>query len=274
MKLAMTTLGAPEWDIETLRSRAAEYGYDGIDFRGYLDEIDVTRRPEFTEDAAATRAAFEEADVEISAISSSIGLCEPTRREDHLAEAERLLPVLDALGVDRVRVFGRGDLETHSRSELADAAAETMDRILSLEGAAEITWMVETHDNWIASEDCRLLLDRIDEPNVGALWDMGHTPRVGDESPAETLATLGDDIVYAHVKDAVYDPDHPDAMDDGWRYVTPGEGDLPLAESVRLLHERGYDGWLTFEHEKRWHPELPEPDAIFPAFVEWYDSLE
>lgn len=26
---------------------------------------------------------------------------------------------------------------------------------------------------------------------------------------------------------------------------------------------------LQFEHEKCWHPELAEPEDIFPAFVKW-----
>jgi len=58
-------------------------------------------------------------------------------------------------------------------------------------------------------------------------------------------------------------------MQDGWHYVAPGTGELPLAESIHLLKENGYDGWLLFEHEKRWHPNLPEPEEIFPQFVAW-----
>jgi sugar phosphate isomerase/epimerase len=62
-------------------------------------------------------------------------------------------------------------------------------------------------------------------------------------------------------------------MGDGWRYVIPGTGVLPLADSIRLLKANGYDGWLQFEHEKRWHPELPEPEEIFPAFVQWVRTV-
>jgi len=28
-----------------------------------------------------------------------------------------------------------------------------------------------------------------------------------------------------------------------------------------------------FEHEKRWHPELEEPEEIFPRFVAWVKPL-
>ncbi len=107
----------------------------------------------------------------------------------------------------------------------------------------------------------------------GVLWDMGHTARVGGETPAETYAAVGARTFYTHVKDAVYDADHPQAMKDGWRYVQPGTGQLPLAEAIALLKQNGYDGWVMFEHEKRWHPELEEPDVIFPQFVGWAQPL-
>jgi sugar phosphate isomerase/epimerase len=58
-------------------------------------------------------------------------------------------------------------------------------------------------------------------------------------------------------------------MEDGWRYVSPGAGQLPLKTSVTLLKDNGYTGWYQFEHEKRWHPELPEPEDIFPIFAGW-----
>ena len=71
----------------------------------------------------------------------------------------------------------------------------------------------------------------------------------------------------------LFDPSHANAMDDGWRYVLPGEGELPLAEALVLLKRNGYDGWALFEHEKRWHPDLAAPEIAFPAFVRWVQPL-
>ena len=72
---------------------------------------------------------------------------------------------------------------------------------------------------------------------------------------------------------AVYDPAHPEAMQDGWRYVLPGDGQLPLTEAIAVLKQNGYDGWILFENEKRWHPTLAEPEVAFPAFVSWIRPL-
>lgn len=136
-----------------------------------------------------------------------------------------------------------------------------------------MSWLFETHDLWVKAQHCRLLLENIPDPAFGALWDMGHTYRVGREAPADSFRAIGTRVGYVHVKDAAFDPDSPLAMQDGWHYVVPGTGELPLAESLALLQESGYDGWLLFEHEKRWHPNLPEPEEIFPRFVDWIRPL-
>ena len=52
MKISFMTLGCPNWDIDTICARGQEYGYDGVDLRGYLDQIDVTLLPEFTTQAS------------------------------------------------------------------------------------------------------------------------------------------------------------------------------------------------------------------------------
>ncbi len=273
MKLTFTTLGCPGWDLDTICRRAREYGFEGVDFRGYLDTLDVTFLPEFTTGAAETRRRLADAGLAVSGIASSITVCDPAKRAASLEEAQRTIAAAKALGTRNVRIYGGGDLNGHSRVELAIIGCEGIEQILALDGAQDLHWLFETHDNWIKSTDCKLLLDAIPSPAFGALWDIGHTPRVGGETPAETYAAIGPRVGNTHVKDAVYEPGHPKAMQDGWRYVVPGTGQLPLAEAIHILREHGYDGWLTFEHEKRWHPILAEPEEIFPAFTAWARSV-
>jgi sugar phosphate isomerase/epimerase len=144
-----------------------------------------------------------------------------------------------------------------------------MEQILALDGAGELHWLFETHDIWARAGDCRLLLEHISHPAFGALWDIGNQPAEGAETPQQIYAAIGPRIAYTHLKDAVYDPGHPQAVAGGWRYVLPGRGQIPLAEAVMLLKEHGYNGWLVFEHEKRWHPGLDEPEVAFPAYTRW-----
>jgi sugar phosphate isomerase/epimerase len=273
MRIGFTTLGCPDWDIDTICARASAYGFDGIDFRGLKETLDVTLLPAFTTGVTKTKSKLANAGLEVCGIGSSIRLCDSEKRIDNIEEAKRTIAVARALGCKNVRVFGGGNPQKTGREKAADLGRECMDAILALDGAGDILWLFETHDHWIKAHDCRLLLDRSPDPAFGVLWYIGHTPRVGGETPQETYAAIGPRIGYTHVKDAVYDPGHEHAMQDGWRYVPPGTGGLPIAEAIALLKDNGYTGWIVFEHEKRWHPELPEPEEIFPQFVEWAKPL-
>ena len=273
MKMAFTTLGCPEWDLDTVITKGSEFGYAAVDFRGIQQEIDVTKLPEFTTEIAKTKRKLDEANLAVCGISSSLRVCDDLLHDDNLEEAKRTIPVAAELGVPNIRVFGVGNAEEKTKEELADIGQGTMEDVLALDGADQFKWVFETHDHWIKSEDCKLLLDRVTVPIFGALWDIGHTSRVGEEDPADTLAALGDRVYYTHVKDAVYDPDQEHAMKDGWKYVPPGTGQLPLEKALNLLKDRAYDGYVMCEHEKRWHPTLPEPEDIMPLFVSWFQGL-
>jgi sugar phosphate isomerase/epimerase len=244
-----------------------------VEFRVYLDEIVITKLPRFTTEAASTRRRLNDAGLEVSAISSSIRVCSAENRAANLDEARRTIDVARRLGAENVRVFGGGNLDGSNHAELAKVGLDCVEALLALDGATDLHWLFETHDNWIKATDCALLLDNIANPAFGALWDMGHTARVGGETPEQSYAAIGPRIGYTHVKDAVYDPSHPQAMSDGWRYVLPGEGDLPLADAIGVLRRHGYEGWILFEQEKRWHPTLAEPEVAFPAFARWVKPL-
>lgn len=273
MKLSTTTLGCPAWSLDEIIKNCSEYGLAGIDFRGVQDVLDVTQLPEFTSGVNETKRKLVDAGLQVSGISSSIRVCVSEKLQDNIEEAKRTIAAVKALDCTQIRVFGAGDSAAHSKEQLADIGRDTIEKILQLDGARDIKWVFETHDEWIKAVDCKLLLDRIPDPAFGVLWDMGHTARVGGETPAETYAAVGSRTFYTHVKDAVFDETHARAMKDGWRYVPPGTGQLPLAEAIALLKENNYDGWIMFEHEKRWHDELEEPEVIFPQFVGWARPL-
>ena len=207
MKISFTTLGCPDWDLDTICRRGREYGYEGVDFRGLQETMDITQLPAFTSGVAQTRRQLADAGMEVSGISSSIRVCVPEKLEENVEEARRSIPVANALGCGAIRVFGGGDSKTCSKEELADIGRETMEQILELDGACQLKWLFETHDEWIRAVECKLLLDRIPNEAFGVLWDMGHTARVGEESPEQTYQAVGPRIGYTHVKDAVYDPE-------------------------------------------------------------------
>jgi sugar phosphate isomerase/epimerase len=273
MKLSFTTLACPAWDLPTICCRAREYGYDAIDFRGLQETLDVTALPAFNIGVAATRKLIADAGLEVSGISSSLTVCDDAKRAANIEEARRTIPVALALGCRNIRLFGGGDINRLGRQGAAEVGRRCIEQILGMPDAEKLNWLLETHDNWVSVADCKLLLDAISHPAFGALWDMGQTPRCAGETPAQTWAGIGSRIRYTHIKDAMYDPNHPLAISDGWRYTAPGEGSLPLADAIKLLNAHGYQGYLVLEHEKRWLPKLPEPEEILPGFPRWVRAV-
>ncbi|MCP4643624.1 MAG: sugar phosphate isomerase/epimerase, partial [bacterium] len=183
MKTSTTTLGCPGWDLATVVRNLADYGYDAVDFRGLGEALDITKAPEFTTGLPGTKRLLEDAGLAVSCISSSIRVCAPELLDENLEEARRTLAVAVELDAPGVRVFGGGDVEQCGREELAAFAADTMERILALDGAEKVRWGIETHDHWVAASDVRVLLDRIPDDRVGVVWDVGHTTRVENEGP-------------------------------------------------------------------------------------------
>ena len=56
-------------------------------------------------------------------------------------------------------------------------------------------------------------------------------------------------------------------------YCLAGDGDVPLRSILEVLSDAGYDGWITFEWERKWHPELPPPEVAFPHFIKHMKKL-
>ena len=60
---------------------------------------------------------------------------------------------------------------------------------------------------------------------------------------------------------------------DGQRWVFPGEGEVPLRETVARLDAFGFEGFYSFKWEKIWNPDLPEPQIAMPHFLAFMASV-
>jgi sugar phosphate isomerase/epimerase len=67
-------------------------------------------------------------------------------------------------------------------------------------------------------------------------------------------------VVNVHLKDAR-------RSTDGWQLVLLAEGEVPVKDGLRLLKQRGYDDFISVEWEKKWHPEIADPEVAFPQHL-------
>jgi sugar phosphate isomerase/epimerase len=118
---------------------------------------------------------------------------------------------------------------------------------------------------------CRRVVEACKSPSLGILWDVGNPYNEG-EKLAETWENVKGHVTYLHVKDEKRLPPNAQGVQD-WKYVLCGEGDVELKEMFSLLKKSGFKGWASFEWEKKWHPELAEPDIALPHYVKAMRTL-
>src|SRR6476659_7387087 len=106
MKIAFSTVSCPKWDFETITARAKEYGYDGVEIRGFLNEPLLTASNLFLSDPQRIRAMFQYHAVEIACLASSIWMSGSTRESRRRAdEPKQFIDTAALVGCPLVRVF-------------------------------------------------------------------------------------------------------------------------------------------------------------------------
>lgn len=275
MRLAFSTLACPRWSIEEAAAAGASYGYEGIELRLVDGElIDPRMSPD---DRRRVSSACAEAGLPIVAVDSSIRVVADAAGDAGETVGADLLAFLElasAWQAPVVRVFG-GSLpaDPTARAEQMRVAASVLERASAQAERLGVQIGVETHDDFSSSSVVAELLAMVPSSAVGAVWDSHHPYRMG-ESPAEIYANIGARLALAQVKDAR----RSDAQASGWELVLLGAGEVPLREMVEVLRRGGYEGWLSVEWEKRWHPEIEEPEVALPQHArvlsEWMREPE
>jgi sugar phosphate isomerase/epimerase len=125
---------------------------------------------------------------------------------------------------------------------------------------AGVTVLMETHGDFTHSNDIETVRSGVASDAFALLWDAHHTFVAGHEAPADTYAALGKWVRHTHLKDS-----KPEGADH--RYVLTGTGEVPVRTQVQVLAGAGYKGFYCFEWEKKWHPEIEEPEIAFPHFA-------
>ena len=258
MKLSFCTLGCPDWDLDTIAARGRDLGFDGVELRGTAGEhIGPDETPEAR---AEFRRRFADADLEIACIMGYSSFTSPDdeARAESIRVAGRFLEVARDVGCPTLRVFG-GVFGELSRDEAVDRVVDGIRQLTPKAEELGVRIALETHDDWCIGENIRAVVDGVASEAFGICWDVSNA--FFTEPMEETFAAIRDRIYHVHFKDAV-------RTDEGKvQSVLPGTGGVDMAGALQLMIDAGYDGWLSFEWEKKWEPELPDPDIAFPHYV-------
>jgi sugar phosphate isomerase/epimerase len=263
LPLGFSTLGCPTWPWAKILDFAAEQQFASIELRGILENMDLTQVPELApERLGETKRQLKAHGLSVSCLGASAQMhdLDPAKHAAQLDEARRFIDLAHALGAPYVRVFGNEYVKDVPREQMLAHIGGALRSLGDYAKPKNVTVIIESHGDFTDSPALLEILQRADSPNVALLWDAHHTFVSGKEQPEDTVRQLGRYIRHTHLKDSV-----PAGNDR--RYVLTGTGDVPVKRQIAALAKIGYRGFYSFEWEKRWHPEIEEPEVAIAQYA-------
>ena len=268
MRLCFSTLGCPDWSLARVIDAAGRMGYDGVELRFVEGDDALWARRELTgAGLRETRARLADAGLGVPCVDTRSFFHSPAAaaRRTALDEAARTAAVAAELGAAGIRVFGDrvqpgADLAS-TRGWIAESLAALRER---LRGGGVELWL-ETHGDFAPAAASRALVEQAGAEGIGIVWDPANAFSEFGEEPEAGFAALGALVRHVHLKDARRSADGRVP----WRPVLTGAGDVPAARTLAIVERSGYRGWVSYEWEKRWHPEIEEPERALPHFLGW-----
>jgi sugar phosphate isomerase/epimerase len=263
VKLAFSTLGCPDWDLEKIAQAAREYGYEGVELRALGGELDLLTRPEFQrEQVSSTRAWLADQGLNICCVDTSCRFDskDVEERRSNVEVAVRHTELAAALGASLIRIFPDKIQPGLTRDETRDNIAACLREVAQL-GIGNVRIALETHGDFARGSDAAEIMRIVDDPKVVLIWDVANSMASGD-SIAKATRAVAPYLAHVHLRDAraVDGQEH-------WLPVLAGRGQVPFVETVEALRRLQFDGYLSFEWEKYWHPEIEEPEVALPDFA-------
>ena len=242
VKLSTMTSVTPDWTLDQIIEGMQKHGYQGLEPRagwGHAAGLELDTTPA---DRDAARSKLEAAGLAVSCIATGARFAaeDSSELDGYIAETDKAIDLVADLGGGLVRTFGgaRGKGEVRG---IVNRTADAYKRVVDHAADRGVIVMMETHDEWCNSAQVRSVVETVNHPNLGVLWDFMHTQRMG-ERPEETMGVIGALTKHVHAHDGRY-------VDGGRKLDTVGlgEGELDHGTPLKLLSDAGFDGYFSVE---------------------------
>ena len=243
-------------DIFGVMDEAVRMGFEGLE----LDDSDDVMNPEaFARIREYSKAAG------LPVIGLDIG-ADFTKNDlksldEEVERVKKILEMATILEVPRMRhdvCYGNFNSEDITFEEALKVMAEGCFRVADYAKTLGIKTMFENHGFYM-QDDLRVkkLMDAVDHDNFGLLIDVGNF-MCTDTDPVEATRNLAPYVSHVHAKDFHFKNSCEPFPGDGWfetsngnflRGAIIGHGDARTHESIKILKDSGYDGYVTLEFE-------------------------
>jgi len=243
MQLCTMTSVCPDWDLATTVAGMQRHDYVGLEPRiGWRHAQNIepdcppARRTEI-------RSQLADDGLGIPCIATGVrsAVADPAERVQAVEDMREAIDLAADLGARCVRTFGGAYEAGVELRHVVDRAAACYREVMSQAADRGVDVLFETHDAWCDSAHVRAVVERVDHPNMGVLWDLLHTAR-RFETPAQSAANLAQYVRHVHVHDARW-------VDDGRKIEICkfGDGFVDHAGCLAALRRAGYEGFVSVE---------------------------
>ena len=191
--------------------------------------------------------------------SCTFDSADAAERRRQVELAGRHCELAAALGAPLIRVFPDKVPEGATREETRDRIADSLREVARL-APRGVRVGLETHGDFAGGPATADILRRADHPNLRVIWDAANTLASG-EALEVTARAVAPYLAHVHLRDA-----RPTGRE-YWTPVLAGRGLVPFGEVVAALRGLDYRGYVSFEFEKYWHPEIEGPEVSLPDFA-------
>jgi sugar phosphate isomerase/epimerase len=269
MKLAFSTLGCPHWELERIVQAARDYGYTAIELRAVAGDLDLLKRPELKPGRVEkTRRWLADQNLSVCCVDSSCTFDsrDAPERSKQVDLALRHCELAAGLGAPLIRIFPDKIQAGATREETRDNIAACLHEVAQ-RGPGVVRVGLETHGDFARGDASAEIMRLADHPKVALIWDIANSVAAGD-SIEEAANAVAPYLAHVHLRDAraVEDQEH-------WLPVLAGRGEVSFSKALAALNRLGYQGYISFEWEKYWHPEIEDPEIAFPDFIRAMNQL-
>lgn len=240
----------------TLIEKAAELGFDGIEFiEGALTNMENAHLiREKCAEVGITPVAF--------CVGANFAMEDEAALENEIKRVCGLVDIAVEMGVSMLRHDVAYTPFNRKYNTGYDAALPYMVKgIRAVADYAEsrgIKTMTENH-GYFSQDALRVekLINAVSHPNFGALVDIGNF-MVVDEDPCVSVGIMAPYAIHVHCKDFYFKSGSEIDPGEGWlttrggnklRGCVIGFGAAKAAQSIGVLKRKGYDGYMTVEYE-------------------------
>jgi sugar phosphate isomerase/epimerase len=267
LKISFSTLGCPDWTIAQALEIGVRAGYSGLELRFVQGEASLWKLPSFHgTELRETSKQIADSGLVVCCVDTSCRFDSPQKseRERWIDEGVRMAELAAELHSPGIRVFGDRIDPTSTRAATQGWIVDSLKTLIEKTKHSGVGVWLETHGDFSSASQVQPILFECD--GLGLVWDAGSAFVECGERPLKNGIALQTAVRHAHIKDLR-------KIESKWTPALSGDGEFPMVEIRQVLETIHYDGFLSFEWEKKWHPEIESPETAIPHFANWFRSV-